>query len=130
MHLLTCHDCQAYRMENVHFLSASTSRISKNFERTLLELRQHMSVKAIADYYNLHWSTVKNIEKKHLHKKYKSIPLKGVQSIAIDEIHMGETLGEKGYLTIVRDLDSGAVLFVGKGKKGSCLDPFPERLKR
>ena len=54
-----------------------------------------MSVKAIADYYNLHWSTVKNIEKKHLHKKYKSIPLKGVQSIGIDEIHMGESLEKK-----------------------------------
>ena len=130
MHRLFCRDCQAYRMENIQFLSASTSRVSKCLERTVLELWKHMCIKAVADHYDLHWSTVKNIEKKHLHKKYKYIPLKNVKSIGIDEVHMGKKLGEKGYLTIVRDLDSGAVLFVGKGKKGSCLDEFAEKLKR
>jgi len=130
MHRLACHDCQAYRMEDIQFIATPASRTSNCLERTLLDLRKHMCIKAVAEHYDLHWSTVKNIEKKYLKKKYKSISLKNVESVGIDEIHMGKKLGEKGYLTIVRDLDSGAVLFVGKGKKGSCLDEFAEKLKR
>jgi len=130
MHRVKCHDCNAYRMEKVQFLSSSTSRTTKAMERTVLELRKEMNITALAKYFNLHWDTVKNIEKKHLKKKYKHIRLKDVEAIGIDEVHMGEKIGEKGYLTIVRDLKSGAVLFVGKGRKGSCLDEFALKIKR
>ena len=130
MHRLACHDCKSYRMEGIQFIETPASRTSKCLERTVLELRPHMCIQALANHYGLHWSTVKNIEKKHLRKKYKSISFKNVKSIGIDEVHMGEKLGDKGYLTIVRDLDSGAVLFVGKGKKGSGLDEFAKKLKR
>jgi len=129
MHRLRCHDCCAYRMEGIHFTSSSSSRISKRLERTVLDLRKHMSIKAVADYLDLNWDTVKNIEKKYLGKKYKHISLKKVHSIGIDEIYMGKKLGEKGYFTIVKDLNSGAVLHVGKGKKGACLDEFAARIK-
>ena len=40
---------------------------------------------------------------------------------------MGKTLG---FITVVRDLDSGDVLFIGKGKSGEALKPFRKRLKR
>ena len=63
--------------------------------------------------------------KKKLKKKHDIILLKDVESIGIDEVFMGKKFGKKddnknelkGYLTIVRGLKSGAVLFVGKGKK-------------
>ncbi len=35
-----------------------------------------------------------------------------------------------GYITVVRDMDSGAVLFIGKGKGGDALKKFRKRLKR
>ena len=138
MHRLACHDCQAYRMENIQFISASTSRVSKYLERLVVELRQHMSIKAVAAHYDLHWGTVKNIEKKYLKKKHKKVLLKDVESIGIDEVFMGKKFGKKdddkneikGYLTIVRDLKSGAVVFVGKGKKGTCLDEFSTKVRR
>jgi len=130
MHRLRCHDCSAYLMEQILFTSSSSSRISKQLERTLLDLRKHMSIKAAAEYYGVAWNTVKEVEKSHLQKKYNYINLKSVSAIGIDEIFMGQSLGEKGYLTIVRDLDSGAVLHVGKGKKGSALDEFSVRAKR
>ena len=71
-----------------------------------------MSIKAVANYYGLSWSTIKDIEKSHLKKKYKHVNLREVKAIGIDEIFMGKTLGYKGYLTIVRDLETGAVLDV------------------
>ena len=61
-----------------------------------------------------------------------------MESIGIDEVFMGKKFGKKdddkneikGYLTIVRDLKSGAVVFVGKGKKGTCLDEFAAKVRR
>lgn len=130
MHRLRCHDCSAYLMEKILFTSSSSSRLSKQLERTLLDLRKHMSIKAAAEYYGVAWHTVKEIEKSHLKKKYLYVDLKSVSAIGIDEIFMGQSLGDKGYLTIVRDLHTGAVLYVGKGKKGSALDEFAIRVKK
>jgi len=130
MHRLRCYDCKAYRKEKIDFISGSHKTVSRSLERTVIELRRHMTISAAADYFGLHWSTVKNIEKSKLEKKYKSIPLKHVKSIGIDEVYLGKKRGEKGYITVVRDLQSGAVLHVGKGKKGECLDAFAERMKR
>ena len=50
--------------------------------------------------------------------------MKDVRVIGIDEIYIG-----KVYKTIVRDLESGAVLFVGKGKGGDALAPFARKLR-
>jgi transposase len=46
--------------------------------------------------------------------------------IAVDEISVGH--GHR-YLTVVLDLDSGAVVFVGEGKGADALEPFWKRLK-
>jgi len=54
-------------------------------------------------------------------------PLNHLEFIAIDEISIGK--GHQ-YLTIVLDLLSGAVVFVGVGKKADSLAPFWKRLKR
>ena len=85
-----------------------------------------MSIKAVAKRTGLHWETVKNIEKEWLKKKYKRVRLKDVHYLGIDEVYLGRTLG---YITIVRDLISGAVLFIGKGKGGDALKKFRKRLK-
>jgi|SaaInlV_165m_DNA_3_1040750.scaffolds.fasta_scaffold25502_1 transposase len=130
MHRLRCHDCKSFRMESIQFTSSAVSRVSRCLERTVLDLRKHMSIKAAANYFGLPWATVKNIEKRSLKKKYKCIKLRDVTAIGIDEVFMGKTLGYKGYLTIVRDLNSGAVLFVGQGKKGASLDGFAIKVKR
>jgi len=86
-----------------------------------------MSIKAVAHFTGLHWETVKNIEKAWLAKKYKRVRLSDVEYLGIDEVYLGKVLG---FITVVRDLDSGAVLFIGKGKGGDALKPFLKRLKR
>jgi transposase len=52
--------------------------------------------------------------------------LKALKRIAIDEISVGR--GHR-YLTVVLDLNSGAVVFVGEGKGADALNPFWKRLK-
>ena len=126
IHRLRCHHCSAFRQEKLHFCPGPKSRCSNALRRTVIELRSKMSIKDLADYLDLPWATVKYLEKKHLRMKYKKIPLKDAEVIGIDEIHTGR---KSKYLTIVRDLKSGAVLHVGYGKGEKGLKGFARRLK-
>ena len=125
-HRIRCHDCAAYRMESLPFLSDPKSRITRGLERTILELRPEMSISALSKYYDLDWRTVKEVEKKSLARKYKSVPLVNARIIGMDEIYVGK----KKYKTIVRDLETGAVLHVGDGKGDDALTEFKKRLDR
>ena len=83
--------------------------MTKALERTLLELRPHLSLCAPAGFCNLRWHTIKELEKKQLRKKYARIQTAHVKAIGIDEIHVGREMGNSQFPTIVRDLESGAV---------------------
>jgi len=128
VHRIYCRNCKAFITEKLPFLSQSKSRISKSLERTIIELRPEMSISAIADYFQLDWRTVKECEKKYLQKKFRTIPLKDVEVIGLDEIYI-KSQGKEKYLTIVRDLESGAVLYVGNGKGIESLNTFTKKLR-
>lgn len=72
------------------------------------------------------WDTVKSIRKEHLSRKYSKIELKDLKILALDEIAIQK--GHK-YITIVMDLESGAIVFVGDGKGAESLEPFWKKLK-
>jgi len=61
-----------------------------------------------------------------LQRRFKKIPLKKLRQLAIDEISIGK---QSRYLTVVLDLKSGAVVFVGEGKGSQALEPFWKRLR-
>ena len=85
-----------------------------------------MTLQDVANHLQVSWDTVKEIQRRHLETRYAKPPLKGVRRIAIDEISVGK--GHR-YVTVVLDLDSGAVVFVGEGKGADALDPFWKRLR-
>ena len=70
---------------------------------------------------------IRDIEKGHLKRHYDKPRLKDVQRVAIDEIAVCK--GPK-YMTVVLDLDTGRVIFVGDGRDGQSLLPFWTRLRR
>src|SRR5712671_3612430 len=72
------------------------------------------------------WDTIKDIQKRDLHRRFKKPRLRQLKQIAIDEICVG---GGHRYLTVVLDLLTGAVVFVGDGKGADALKPFWKRLK-
>jgi transposase len=86
-----------------------------------------MTINDVAQHLDISWSTVKDIHKRYLNKQYGNPSLKNLHKIAIDEISCGK--GNK-YLTIVQNLENGAVVFVGAGKGAETLDPFWEKLGR
>lgn len=86
-----------------------------------------MTIKDCAALLGIGWDTVKAIHKEYLGKHYKTIPLKEVVYIGIDEFAL-----RKGhsYMTIAVDLASGCILFAAEGKSGESLTPFLGKLKR
>lgn len=85
-----------------------------------------MSISAVARHTGLHWQTVKDIEKIYLARKYAKVRLGSVRRLGIDEVYLGHAFG---FITVVRNLDNGSVLFIGKGKGGDALEPFKRRLR-
>ena len=112
VHRIYCHRCHERSMEHIPFLSHSKARLTKSFERTILELRQHMSIRAVSNYFRLRWHTVKELEKRQLKKEFAKISAAKVKIIGIDEIYVSRTAAQK-FITVIRDLESGAVLYVG-----------------
>lgn len=128
VHRIYCSKCKTMATEKIPFLSSSKSRITKSLERTIIELRSKMSITDIADYFDVNWKTVKDCEKKFLEKKFKRISLKDVKIIGMDELYV-KSQGKEKYITIVRNLENGAVLHVGDGKGAEALKIFGLRLK-
>lgn len=121
-----CRKCQVVRQIEIGFAEPRRG-YTKALARYTLDLAPHMTIKDIADHLSLGWDTVKEIVKTDLAKHYAKPPLSEVRQLAIDEIAVG--YGHR-YLTVVLDLDSGRVLFVGNGKGNEALLPFWRRLKR
>ena len=131
IHRIYCPKCKTSFMENLPFLSHPEARLTTTFERTILDLRPDMTISAISRHYHVPWHTGKAIEKRYFKRKYRKIPLKNVHIIGIDEIAVGHLAGHKpAYWTIVRDLVSGAVLHVDKGKDGDFLRDFLKKIRR
>lgn len=120
-----CQDCGCVRQVKVEFADERRS-YTRSLERYVLELSKHSTIKHVAEHLEISWDIVKDIQKRNLHKRFKDIKLKYLRRIAIDEISIGH--GHR-YLTVVLDLLSGAVVFVGDGKGADALAPFWEKLK-
>lgn len=122
---LECLDCGKTRQAEVSFADVRRS-YTRAFERYVLDLSEHMSILGVAQHLRIGWDLVKDIQKRHLLRCHAKPKLKHLKHIAIDEISIGK--GHR-YLTVVLDLDSGRVVFVGHGKGAEALEPFWKRLR-
>ena len=122
---LGCRNCGLVRQAAIRF-AAPLRRFSHALERYALGLLSHMTIQAVADHLKVGWDSIKALFKRHLQRRFAQPKLKNLKRLAIDEISVGH--GHR-YLTVVLDLVSGAVVFVGRGKGADALIPFWKRLK-
>jgi transposase len=122
---LWCISCGKIRQAEVAFADERRG-YTHAFERYALDLSQHMTIKDVARHLGIGWDSVKEIQKRRLQRRFKKPKLKHLKHLAIDEISIGR--GHR-YLTVVLDLDDGAVVFVGEGKGADALQPFWRRLR-
>ena len=123
---IKCLLCQVIRQVKVAFADVRRT-YSRAFERYALELSRHMTISDVARHLGVGWDMIKDIQKRYLIKRFSRPNIKKLKNIAIDEISIGK--GHR-YLTVVLDLATGAVVFVGSGKGSDALIPFWKRLKR
>jgi transposase len=121
-----CRDCHVVRQIKLGFAEPRRT-VTKAWARYALELSRKMTIKDVAEALCVTWDVVKEIKKAYLRKHFSKPSLKDVRHLAIDEICIGK--GHR-YVTLVLDLETGAVLFVGEGKSADSLVPFWRRLKR
>ena len=122
---LECKECKTIRQSDIGFADPRFT-YTKALGRYVLDLARHMTISDVSRHLGLSWDIVKNIQKRYLKKKYARPNLNDLERIAIDEIYVGK----RGYLTVVLDVLSGAVVFVGDGKGSDALEPFWKRLRR
>ena len=120
-----CFACQSVRQVKVRFADPRKS-YTRAFERYALDLSRHMTIKAVAEHLQVSWDTVKDTQAASLQRRFGTPKLGKLKQIAIDEIAIGKG---HNYLTVVLDLLSGAVVFVGDGKGAEALVPFWKRLR-
>lgn len=120
-----CRACGVVRQVKVGFADENR-RFIRQFERYVLEMSRSMTIQDVARHLAVTWDVVKDIQKRYLQRKFAKPKLRRLRCIAIDEIAVG-----RGYrfMTVVLDLRSGAVVFVGEGKDAKALEPFFKRLK-
>ena len=121
-----CLLCAAVRQVRLKFAEERVS-YTRAFERYALELSRHMTIQDVARHLGISWDVVKDIQKRQLQRKFSRPKLAGLTHLAIDEISIGK--GHK-YVTVVLDINSGAVVYVGNGKGTDALKPFWRRLLR
>ena len=119
-----CRSCGVVQQVKLGFASRRVS-YTNSFERYVLDLCQHMTILDVALHLGVSWGTVKDIHKQHLRHRYRRPSLTGLTYIAIDEICVGHG---RRFLTIVLNIQTGAVIFVGQGKGKEALKPFWKRL--
>src|SRR5215207_1849550 len=120
-----CRACGVVRQVEVRFADPRRS-YTKGSERYALELSRRMTIRDVAKHLDVGWDTIKDIQKRDLSRRHAKPKLKHLRRIAIDEIAVAK--GHR-YLTVVMDLQSGAVVFVGDGKGAKALQPFWKRLR-
>ena len=84
------------------------------------------TIQDVAEHLEVSWDIIKDIQSGNLQRRFGKPKLKNLKEIAIDEIAIGK--GHR-YLTVVLNLLSGSVVFVGDGKGVEALAPFWKRLR-
>jgi transposase len=96
-------------------------RMTKRLVEKIAKLASIAAIKHVAEWFGLSWDTVKQIDQRALERRLGPVDFQGVRRIAIDEfaLHRGQT-----YATLVVDVDTRRVLWVGRGRAREHLRPF------
>ena len=121
-----CRDCDYDQQEKIPFATGSRS-YTHRFAKYVVDLLRGMTLQDVSNHLGVSWDTVKEIHSTYLERHYSPPSLDGVENIGIDEFAV-----RKGhvYKTIVVDLDSGRVLYVGDGKSADALTKFWRKVRR
>lgn len=122
----TCRQCVYDRQEHIPFATGSRS-YTHRFAKYVVELLKIGTLKDVSNLLSVSWDMIKEIHSTYLQRHYSPPSLKGVDNIGIDEFAV-----RKGhvYKTIVVDLDTGRIIYVGNGKGVDALVGFWKKVRK
>lgn len=124
----TCRNegCDFDQQEEISFAKGSC-RYIKRLVPYVVDLLKIGTIKDVAAKLGVGWDLIKDIHKQYLSTRYSVPSIKNVRRIGIDEFAV-----RKGhvYKTIVVDLDTGRIIYVGDGKGADALKGFWDRVRR
>ena len=88
---IMCLTCKIIRQVKISFAEKRRT-FTKAFERYVLELLRLMTIFDIAKHLKTSWGMIKDIQKRYLSKRFSRPSLKNIDSIAIDEISIGNQM--------------------------------------
>jgi len=126
LHRLFCKACGALQLEPI-LLADPKKHWAKALGRYIIDLLRHSTVEDVAQHLGMSWDTIKEIHVLSLRRKYSKRKLRHLKYLGVDEVAV-----RKGhsYLTVVVDLETGAVVWVAPGRTTESLDVFLARVKR
>jgi transposase len=126
LHRVECGKCSHLYWPVLPFMKG-TKRMTRSFIRLAGELLAFGTIQDVAEFLGVGWDTIKRIHKNDLQAKYRTIPLEDVEYVSIDEFSIKK--GHK-YMTVVTDLQSGAIIHAVEGRKKEDIAPFFKKLKK
>jgi transposase len=95
--------------------------VTKRLADAVVLLCEVLPIQHVAQHYGMSWNTVKRIHKAHLQKELEPADLSGITVIGMDEFAI-----QKGhrYATVIVDMDTKRVLWVGLGRGREDIRPF------
>ena len=120
-----CLNCGAKTWHQPKFASGQ-KRYTQNFEKYVCGWLSRVTIQDVVETCGLSWDTVAEIDQRRLQRLGRP-ELRNLKRLAIDEVHVGKL---HRFLTLVYDLDSGAIVSVSKGRGQKALTGFFSRLKR
>lgn len=119
-------ECDYDQQEDIPFVNGGKS-YTHRFAKYVVDLLKLMNIKGVSCLLDVGWDTIKDIHMTYLNQHYKPVSFEGVENIGIDEFAV-----KKGhvYKTIVVDLDTGRIIYVGDGKGADSLTKFWKKVKK
>lgn len=116
---LRCPRCGIFT-EDLPWLGAR-SRLTRRLCSAVAGLCRHMALAHVAEFFGLGWDAVKNVDKEAMERLLAGQEPRTARILAMDEFAI-----QKGhrYATVVLDVESGAVLWVGRGRSREDIKPF------
>jgi transposase len=126
LHRLFCKACEALQLEPI-LVADPKKHWAKALGRYIVDLLRLSTVEDVAQHLGMSWDTVKEIHVLALRRKYSKRKLRHLKYLGVDEVAV-----RKGhsYLTVVVDLETGAVVWVAPDRTTESLDAFLVRVKR
>lgn len=103
------------------------ARMTRRLAQAVAQWCAKLPVKHVAAMFDLHWSTVREIDRRRLQALVQALPEPQPRRLVMDEFALYK--GHR-YASVVLDADTRRVLWIGEGRSRAAVRPFFESLGR